>query len=207
MKDYETGVLEQYHIEVNSTRKIRGAVLCDTAQGWFLLKEAGVSLKRISMLQKLYENLQETGLRLVDRLIENTEGNLISIGEDGRKYWLKQWFCGRECDIRKEYELTEAVKNLTGLHSRLRGMFPEEEFQEINLCEEYQRHNRELKKVRSFIRQKVGKGDFETAFLNCFDPMYEWADSILNQFRQSGYQELYRGSKEQGCMIHGEYNY
>ena len=30
MKDFETDVLEQYHIEVKGTRKTRGAILCDT---------------------------------------------------------------------------------------------------------------------------------------------------------------------------------
>ena len=33
MQEYELGVLEQYNIEVISTRKTRGAILCDTDQG------------------------------------------------------------------------------------------------------------------------------------------------------------------------------
>ena len=39
MKDYGISVLEQYQMEVNSTHRIRGAVLCDTDRGLFLLKE------------------------------------------------------------------------------------------------------------------------------------------------------------------------
>lgn len=46
MKEYSLNVLEQYDIEVNSTRKVRGAILCDTNEGALLLMEAAVSEKR-----------------------------------------------------------------------------------------------------------------------------------------------------------------
>ncbi|MFR7441041.1 MAG: hypothetical protein ACLUUG_07125 [Lachnospiraceae bacterium] len=39
MQDYEQSILEQYNLEVNSTRKTRGAILCDAKQG-------GVPFKR-----------------------------------------------------------------------------------------------------------------------------------------------------------------
>ena len=42
MKDFETDVLEQYHIEVKGTRKTRGAILCDTDRG-MLFRETSAS--------------------------------------------------------------------------------------------------------------------------------------------------------------------
>ena len=36
MQEFEQKILEQYDIEVNSTRKVRGAVLCETNKGVFL---------------------------------------------------------------------------------------------------------------------------------------------------------------------------
>ena len=47
MQEFEQKILEQYDIEVNSTRKVRGAVLCETNKGVFLLKEVTTSEKRI----------------------------------------------------------------------------------------------------------------------------------------------------------------
>ena len=35
MQEFEQKILEQYDIEVNSTRKVRGAVLCETNKGVF----------------------------------------------------------------------------------------------------------------------------------------------------------------------------
>ena len=39
MQDYERdNILEQYEIAVNSTRKTRGAILCSTDKGVFLMR-------------------------------------------------------------------------------------------------------------------------------------------------------------------------
>ena len=54
MQEFEQKILEQYDIEVNSTRKVRGAVLCETNKGVFLLKEVTTSEKRIPALCELY---------------------------------------------------------------------------------------------------------------------------------------------------------
>lgn len=207
MRDYEISVLDQYHIEVNSTRKIRGAVLCGTNQGWLLLKEAVLSKKRVPMLWELHAQLEESGYGLADCPIHNKEGELISTAEDGTNYMLKKWYLGKECDIRKSYELQEVLKNLAGIHNCMQGILELDDFPLQNLADEYLRHNRELKKVRSFIRSKVGKGEFETAFLDCFEPMYEWAESVYNQFANSSYEKLYQEALETGTITHGDYNY
>ena len=53
MKDYSLNVLEQYEIEVSGTRKVRGAILCDTNAGVLLLREAAVSDKKVPVLEAL----------------------------------------------------------------------------------------------------------------------------------------------------------
>ena len=44
MREYELEVLEQYDIDVISTRKTRGAYFCDTKEGLMLLGPAGISV-------------------------------------------------------------------------------------------------------------------------------------------------------------------
>ncbi len=95
MQEYELGVLEQYNIEVISTRKTRGAILCDTDQGLLLLKEVRVSEKRIPALYELYEYLYSQGYGRIDRIILTREGECLSALEDGSRYMLKSWFKGR----------------------------------------------------------------------------------------------------------------
>lgn len=207
MQDYELSILEQYHISVKSTRKTRGAFFCDTDKGLLLLKEAGASEKRIPALYELCEHLKAQGYTRVDQLVQNKEGAYISTSEDGTKYILKYWFKGRECDIRKSGELLDAAKNLAHLHGIMTLKTKEHIPQGVHLKEEYMSHNRELKKVRKFMRTQSPKGDFEMAFLKCFDYIYQWADAAMGELTCSDYEKLYEESVSSGRLIHGDYNY
>ena len=73
MQEYESSVLEQYDMDVRSTRKIRGAVLCDTDQGFYLVKEVTVSSERLGAISELYEYLGTQEWCSVDQLIKNRE--------------------------------------------------------------------------------------------------------------------------------------
>lgn len=207
MQDYELAVLEQYHINVKSTRKTRGAFFCDTDKGLLLLREAGISEKRIPVLFELYEYLKQQGYERVDQFVKNKEEEYYSTADDGTKYILKYWFYGRECDVRKNGELIEAVENLARLHQLMR--FESKEYipQEVDLREEYKSHNGVLKKVRKYMRGQSPKGEFELAFLKSFDYMYQWAEAALEQMEASGYEMLYETSVSEGRLTHGDYNY
>lgn len=208
MQEYELdGLLEQYDIKVGSTRKTRGAILCDTDKGLLLLKEVGVSESRIPALLELYEYLVGQGYTRIDSPMKNREGEYVSQSSGGERYMLKRWGTGRECDVRRPAELLKATGNLAKLHilmhTELNGNVPCAE----HLKNEYMRHNRELKKVRKYIRGTVPKGEFEFAFLQYFDQMYEWADAAIQSLEQSDYDSLYQESIQKSYMTHGEYNY
>lgn len=210
MKENELEILGQYDIDVNSTRKVRGAVLCDTKQGVFLLKEINFSEKRIPALYEVYLHIQEQGYENIDMIVKNKEEELVSVAETGTKFLLKKWFYGRECDNKKEQDILGGVQNLALLH---RIMKQSEESKIVaqrlkeDIQEEFQRHNREMKKMRTFMRSRVGKGEFESVYLKHFDMMYEWAETASVRLESSGYKELLRQSREDGAIVHGDYNY
>ena len=55
MQEFEQKILEQYDIEVNSTRKVRGAVLCETNKGVFLLEGSfNIRKKNPCVMRTLY---------------------------------------------------------------------------------------------------------------------------------------------------------
>lgn len=206
MQDYELKILEQYPVEVRSTRKTRGAFFCDTDKGLLLLKEAGTLRKRVPALYRLHEHLQEQGMKYIDQFVKNKDGECISISEDGA-YVLKYWFHGRECDIRKSKELLDGAKNLAKLHLKTTIEIDEYIPQSVHVKEEYLSHNRELTKVRKYVRGKATKEEFELEFLKCFDGMYHWAELALATLDASAYETLYADSLQQNCITHGEYNY
>ena len=203
MKDYELQVLEQYDMTINSTRRTRGAVLCETSKGLFLLKKLTTSPRRIPILERLHQHLKENGYDRVDRFVKNKEMEVISQSEDGEKYVVKEWYGGRECDIRREDEVLSAVRNLAILHKRMQTLQLEEDvtLQAEDLRKVYRRHNQEMKKVRSFIRKRVGKNDFEILYLKYFEAIYSIAQAVTEVLENSRYEMLKKG------YIHGDYNY
>ena len=58
MREYEMEVLEKYELEVNSTRRIRGAFYCDTKEGTMLLKETKISERRVPLLYLILNRLE-----------------------------------------------------------------------------------------------------------------------------------------------------
>ena len=212
MRDNELTILEQYDIDVKSTRKVRDAVLCESRQGLFLIKELRFSEKRLRVLEQLGEHLRSRGCDYIDWILKTKENELFCISEEGTKYFLKRWFAGRECDIHRERDVLEAASNLAKIHLALRG-FKVNEIEDLHvtasedLRQEYFRHNREMKKVRTFMRDRVDKGDFELTFLRHFDAMYETANSALECLQQSNYEELLTDSKRDCALVHGDYNY
>ncbi len=215
MREYELEVLEQYDIEIRGTRKIRGAFFCDTNEGTMLLKEAGVSDRRAPLLYIMLSNLGNAGYPNIDIPVYNKEGSLISISRDGTRYMLKKWFSGRECDVRKECEILQATINLGELHNKM-SWFEEDGPTGTqtgylplgrHLKEEFARHNREMKKVRAFIRDKVAKSSFEFLFLEYFEKMYTIAERVTKRLEKSGYNNLYEESIQSKKLVHGDYNY
>ena len=212
MRDNELTILEQYDIDVKNTRKVRDAFLCESGQGLFLIKELRFSEKRLRVLERLSEHLRQQGCENIDWILKTRENELFCVAEDGTKYFLKRWFSGRECDIHREKDVLDAVTNLSRIHLALRN-FEDDESEGLtvttseDLRQEYFRHNREMKKVRTFMRDKVDKGDFELAFLKHFDSMYATANYALESLKESNYEELFTECKQKSVLVHGDYNY
>lgn len=230
MREYELEVLEQYDVEVTGTRKIRGAFFCETKEGIMVLKEAAVSDRRALLVYTLLRHLESAGYPDVDTPVRNKEKELVSISRSQTRYMLKKWFSGRECDVRRESDVLEAARNLGRLHQKMcwrdiSGHLMADSFRiqdtpgeegaglELyppagrHLKEEFLCHNRELKKVRNYIRGKVNKGEFEYLFLKYFENMYQLAVKVTKRLEDSEYESLYHKSLEEGLLVHGDYNY
>ena len=208
MRDYGVSVLEQYPIEVYNVRRVRGAVLCETDKGLMLLKEAQIWERRLPFLIELYRHLEESGEWKVDAMIANKEGEYVSTAEDETKYILKKWYQGRECDVYRESEILEGIRTLGRLHRIM--VMPKEQGErpkEKSLKEEYFRHNRELRKVCHFIKERSVKGSFERTFLEGYNTMYGLALAAEERLAGSTCLQMEKEVEEKGTIMHGEYNY
>ena len=200
-------MIDKYDVNVNSTRKVRGAIFYDTDQGPFLLKEVNFAEKRIPVLYDLSNELYKKGYERADGIIKTKEGEFFCTDEDGTKFILKKWFHGKECDHQRETEILDGVRNLALLHRTMEECENVPLYEKESLDQEYFRHNRELKKVRAFIRERPMKGKFELAFLKHFEAMYQWATAATVQLEESGYKQLLEQCRQEKKLAHGEYNY
>ncbi len=194
MNDRNTEVLEQYDMEIFSVRRGRGSWICETDKGLRLLREYKGTTKRLEFEEEVLNILQNSGISRVDQYVRNQEGELQSVGQDGLRYIVKDWFSERECDVRDEAEILRAVAQIARLHRILRGVKVREEWNLGSILaepmeEEMKRHNRELRRARSFISARRGKSDFELCVIGNFSLFFDQALEV-------------RASRARLCMKH-----
>lgn len=201
-------VLEQYDLKIAGTRRGRGSFICETDKGIKLITEFYGSVNRLRFQNLVLDRLREQGYELVDRTVENMEGELVTRDRDETVYIVKDWFEGRECDTKSEGDILAAVRNLAKLH-RLMCLQPREGetfYQGESLKEEYAARNREIKKAWNFMRGRRRKNPFESCFLNNYSLFFEQAREAERALAASGYDRMYEEALRQGLVCHGDYN-
>lgn len=226
MNDRAVGLLEQYDIEVQRTRKGRGAILCETDKGLLIFKEYAGNPRHLKLQELLLKKVEEKGLVSAEQLLANKEGELFVRDNDGVRYLLKTYRDGRECNIRDRGECMEAMKLLAGLHLSIEDGIgadagqeevpaasedpeteSETEFREPQpfcIGAEYEKRCRELKKIRKFLQNRGQKTWFELSLLGCFDRFYNQA--LEAQQGWAVYSTLAQESSGQ-TYCHGDYQY
>ena len=202
--DYGLSTLTQYQLTVRTTARIRGALLCRTDRGDYIIREFKGSERKLKKQQELLLKMRDAGC-MVDVYVQNEEGELISYDRDGIPYTLQLWLEGRECDPRSKEEILMAVRTLAVIHKEMH-LPLEPDYVETDLSEEYRRHNQELRKIRKFIRKKGPSSVFEKEYLNVVEWFLERAEQAEQMLEKSFYRELYREALNKGSICHGEYN-
>lgn len=116
MNDKSLECLRFYDMQVKKMVKGRGGVILFTDKGCRLFLECsrndGFYLRDEAVTNAVYE----AGFNNVDTYARNQDGELFTVGDDGRRYVMKNWFGGRECDVKSVNDVTEAVRTLARLH-------------------------------------------------------------------------------------------
>lgn len=221
MNDRAVSLFEKYDIEVVHTRKGRGTILCESKQGLFTLKEFTGTKEKAEILDVLLTQLQEqlqsgsySQLPIkenisVESILRNKEGELLTEDVDGVKYMVKTWFDGRECNVKDRNECEAAVAILASLHNSMTvqdgNLFAS--LPVYSLEKEYERHNKELKRVRRFLKEKSQKTEFEIFLNRHFDFFLEQAQQILEDYIHYASLESEEEIRSQGTLCHGDYQY
>lgn len=181
MNDRSVSLLDNYDIEVLQTWKGRGAVLCETGQGILILKEYPGHREKSEFQAQLLQRVRENGFSNVESIIRNKDGEILSVDQDGTAYILKTYFDGRECNVRDLEECSFAMETLAKLHKATEGeetlLFPGGSY---TVSQEFEKHNKELRRVRKYLKEKGQKNDFEIYLMQCYDYFFQLALQITD---------------------------
>lgn len=197
-------VLEQYELEVKSVSKGREGYICDTSQGRKLLKEYRGSAERAEFLLEILGFLRGKGI-LVENGMRTEAGSPLAQDEEERRYLLMDTFSGAECDTRSRDDMLKAVRVLAQFHNAAEcyeGTVPEfMRTEKQALLRLYEKHNRELVKVRNYIKGKKKKNEFEVMFAGKYDYFMGRAQEATTLLRELEPEPDIFG------FCHGDYNH
>ena len=210
MYNREEEILEQYEIEVRSTSKGRGALNCDTDKGIMLLKEFRGSKERAVFLYDILEFLSQEGFVAETVTLSKEKEAIVKDEINDVSYILKNWYTGKECDVKNRDDIMSAVKELAVFHNLTKTYKKEiPEFLKADknsLLNEYEKHNRELNKVKNYIRNKNKKNEFEMLFMKVYENYKNQAAEATERLGRQ-MQDLDETLADQMWgLCHGDYN-
>lgn len=185
MSEKLSEVWECYDMNIVNVYKGRGNFVLRTDKGIRVLQPLETSESRLEQEAQLKEDLYEAGYQNIDRFIRNREGELITCDRYHTPYVLKEYFEGKECNIRAEGDMLSAVTNLGYLHMALQRIEPRVQRRELKTLHTFRRHNQEMKRVRSYMRQIASKSEFDYLYLSCFDQFFQQGKAVVDHLESS----------------------
>ena len=158
------------------------------------VREMEECLAAVRLMAKLHLYTQE-GL-LLEKQPEPTgeQPEAISTQEEPTQEWKELTSGEKDTDREADFRNADAPVSRE----------PRLEIPVFSMAREYEKRNRELKKIRKFLLGRSQKTWFEISLLGCFDAFYEQAKEAREGWEQ------YRGAAEREAVssfCHGDYQY
>lgn len=216
MFEKENEIINRYGLKVVSIGRCKGAMMIFTGREYYLLKEYNGTIKHLEFEENLLNSISDVGGISVDNIVRDVEGNIINEDENGKKYILRKWYDAKDCDSKKEDQIVDSVRELAKLHNIMNkisysNIYLKEYFDMKKIGEyiygEFEKHNKELKRTRNFIRKKRNKNEFEFLVLSEFDRYYEDGIKVSMIASEQNLINFIKSAVESGRMVHGTFNY
>lgn len=211
MEDRSQEALKRYRLKIYNIYRARGAFLLETDCGLKLLKCFDGSRNRALFEHRVKEHLLLCGYANTDLYVKTVDEDIISEDSTGCQYIMKNWFWGEECNLKELSQIEAAAANLARLHLLLRDVdFTKDQLEHNispDLTETFDKRNRELKRVKAYIREKRQKNEFELSYLNYYETFYEQGLLAADRLAASGYDKLLAEAIRERAVCHGNYTY
>lgn len=214
MNDRTVNLLENYDMEVIRTFKGRDSLICETKQGYCVLKEYRGKTEKLAFLQKLQEKVSEQVH--TDILIPNKEGELFCKDTDGTVYILKKQPIGngreggyRECSYKNEEDIQKTFTMMARVHQKMSHTKMEgyDVQPAVSYNEDMIRHTQECRHVRNYLRKLKRKTEFEKALLKEYNYFLEKAMEVTELTMQEDMEKYKKYVEDNGLFCHGDFQY
>lgn len=204
-------LLAQYDLTVHRAGRVKGTWILETDRGLKCLGGCNYSEEKIKFEQRVKEFAAEKGFTKTDLYVPNREQNFLVQGPYNEQFVMRNWFCGEECNTGNRNQMIQSARVLAALHNCFSGFVLSEEEKEFSLQpklpELFEKRNKELRRVRTYIRSKKQKNPFEQSFLSRFEALYACAEEAAQELDAAAYEAYYRRQIEKGAMLHGNYTH
>ena len=203
--------MAQYDLKVYKAGRVKGAWLLETDRGLKCLGSCGYSEGKIKFEQKVKQFAKAEGFLNIDLYVPNREQNFLVQGPYNEMFVMRDWFRGEESDVKCREHVLQTVETLAELHNCMNGLIlstEEKAFcKQAKLTETLEKRNKELRRVRTYIRSKKQKSFFEQNFLNQFELQYAQAERATEFLDKKRYETYYNSRIESGSMLHGNFTH
>ncbi len=204
-------VFEQFGVSAYHTMRGRGALICETNRGVKLLRETSFDEEKYTKEEYVTGQLKQQGFCNVDTFVRTKEGSLLAEDEEGKKYYLKDWFGAGECDVKNYHDVMTACRAIARMHKTLEKVTVPDEGFKLAVCEsletKFGRKLREMKSIRNYLRKKKNKSDFERRAYESMGTFYGEGEKALAGLLASGYKECYEQNVAKKMLAHGACNH
>lgn len=204
MDDRRLEVLTQYDLVIRNCGNMRGALVLDTDRGWKVLRPSQSGEQRLEFEDAIKQYIRNTGRLCVDTVYRTKEGKLFAENSYGDRFCVRDWYCGEECDLKQEPHCYTAVETMNCFHDITEDFGMEERdclYERRPLAEQFVKRTRELKRVRSYIREKKQKSEFEVYYLKLCDGYFEQALAAQE------YMNSIAVTEERTHLVHGNFSH
>lgn len=211
MEDKIADMLAQYDLKVYRAGRVKGTWMLETDRGLMSLGTCNYSEGKVKFEQKVKQFATDHGFENIDLYVPNREQGFLVQGPYNEQFVMRKWFYGEECNAKEKGHVISAVEALARLHNCLQGFSLTEEEKPFclqgKLADTFEKRNKELRRVRTYIRSKKQKSYFEQSFLSQFDSQFAEAEQASWQLAGGEYETYYHEQVENGSMLHGNFTH
>lgn len=211
MEEKIADMLAQYDLKVYKAGRVKGTWMLETDRGLKCLCNCNYSEGKIKFEQRVKQFAAEQGFEELDLYVPNREQGFLVQGPYNEQFVMRNWFYGDECNAKSKEHVLCTVETLAKLHNCLQGFLLTEEEKGFclqgKLTDIFEKRNKELRRVRTYIRSKKQKSYFEQSFLAQFDSQFAEAEQASQLLEKTEYDNYYTSQIDKGSMLHGNFTH